>query len=209
MRSPRLGAGLTATLLTFALVACGNDSAGAPPAASTPPPAPPASTPTTVPTPTVTVTPIRSTQKYGDLTLVLDHTARPPANVEAALEAYEEFERAAHESAATNVEDPNLAKKSVGAPLAYIRDELRKQKVQKARSGGTVTVTIKLIRAGKVLTAFSSCYDQSKATLIRADGTSYKGPGAAKYPRMLLTVIVSQMDGLRRVTEYSYKAANC
>jgi hypothetical protein len=54
--------------------------------------------------------PTRSSQRYGGLTLVLDRSAPPPANAQAALQAYDDYERSAHKSMATNAEDQNLAK---------------------------------------------------------------------------------------------------
>jgi hypothetical protein len=153
--------------------------------------------------------PTRSSQRYGGLTLVLDRSAQPPANAQAALQAYDDYERSAHKSMATNAEDQNLAKKTLGKPLQFIRDVVRDQKTKGVRTGGSVAVTVKVVRASTALAAFSGCYDQSKSVLVRANGTSYIGPGAKKYPRMQLTVIVTSFGGLWRVTEYNLKADKC
>jgi hypothetical protein len=97
--------------------------------------------------PTPTAGPTRSSQKYGALTLVMDHSAQPPANAQAALRAYEDYERSSHKSMATNVEDPNLAKRSAGSALQDIRGVLKDQKATGVRTGGLITVTVKLVRA--------------------------------------------------------------
>ncbi len=206
MNSSRLGAGLTATVLILGLVACGNDSAGAPPAAGTPSAAPSTSTPRTVATPTVA--PTRSTQKYGALTLVQNHAA-PPANAALALEAYEEYERATHNSQATNVEDPRLTKVATGQPVQLVRDSVRDQKAKGVKTGGTITITAKLVRASGSLAVFSGCYNQSKSLLVRANGTSYTGPLTKQYPQLNLNVVVTNASGIWTVTEYLLKAGSC
>lgn len=210
MRFSRFGAGLLAAGLAVSLTACGgnDDSGGDLPSLTPTPSATPTSAPTTAPA-SPAVLPVRSTQKYGGLNLVLDHTAQPPANALAALQTYEAYERGAHKSLATNVEDPSLAAKSTGQALQMVRDVLRDQKTKKVRTGGTVTVTFKLVRASGALAAFSGCYDQSKSVLVRANGTSYVGPGAKSYPRLPLTLIVTNMGGPWKVTEYNLKAGKC
>jgi hypothetical protein len=167
------------------------------------------STPVSTASATPTVAPTTSTQKYGALTLVLDHTAQPPADAQAALQAYEEFERAAHHSEATNVEDPNLGKRGADKALQNVRDIVKGQKAQKVLTGGTIKVKVKVARANGNLVAFNGCYDQSKSVLVRANGTSYTGPLTKKYPRMALTVFVTNASGLWRVSEYDLKADKC
>ncbi|HEY0693946.1 MAG TPA: hypothetical protein VGD71_33485 [Kribbella sp.] len=211
MRFPRLGASLTAAVLVVALAACGGkaDSGGLP-STSTTPSDPLTSTPSTsTPPPQPTAAPIRSTQKYSSLTLVLDHSAQPPANAKVALQVYEDYERSAHRSEATNVEDPNLGKKASGQPLQRVRDILRNQKSQGVRTGGSITVTVRLVRASAAAAAFSGCYDQSKSLLVRANGTSYTGPLTKKYPRLKLNVIITNVAGLWLVTERNLKADRC
>jgi hypothetical protein len=204
---------LVTPILLLALTACGSndnkssDLPTSPASSSSVPSTPPPST--VAPSMQPTAAPTRSSQKYDTLTLVLDHSAQPPAVAQAALAVYEEFERSAHKTMATNVEDPNLAKKATAQPLGFVRGVMRDQKAKGLRTGGTVTVKVKLYRASVALAAFNGCYDQSKSVLVRANGTSYAGPGAKQYPRMQLTVIVSNTGGLWRVTEYNLKADKC
>jgi hypothetical protein len=212
MNSSRLGAGLTATVLILGLVACSNDTADAPPMAGTPSPAPSmpsaTSTPTETPSPRPSVQPTHTSQKLGALTLVQNHTA-PPANAELALEAYEEYERATHNSQATNVEDPRLTKVAAAQPVQLVRDSVRDQKAKGVKTGGTITITAKLVRASGSLAVFTGCYNQSKSLLVRANGTSYTGPLTKQYPQLNLNVVVTNVSGVWTVTEYLLKAGSC
>lgn len=207
MLTSRLWPLLTTPALALTLVACSNDGGGASES-----PAPTTSQPTTsapTPTPRPSVQPTKTTQKYGPLTLVLDHTAPPPANAKAALQAYEGYERSAHRSQATNVEDPAPAKYGVGGALQVVRDSLRGQNADGVRTGGVISIKVKLVRASAAVAAFSGCYDQSKSLLVRANGTSYTGPLTMKYPQLLFKVIVTNAAGLWRVTEYDLTTGNC
>lgn len=210
MRFSRIGAGLMVVGLAASLAGCGgkDDESGGLPSLPSTPSSTATDTPSATPT-TPAALPIRSTQKFGGLTLVLDHTAQPPANALAALQAYESFESSAHKSLATNVEDPNLAVNSGDKALQMVRDVLKDQKTKKVRTGGSVTVTFKLVKANAALAAFSGCYDQSKSVLVRANGTSYVGPGAKSYPRLPLNLIVTNVGGPWKVTEYNLKAGKC
>jgi hypothetical protein len=207
----RPAAVLLSGALLASLVACGDkDDSGGLPSIGTSTTASSAPTPTaSAPSPTPTAVPTRSSQKYGTLTLVLDHSAQPPENAKVALQVLEDYERSAHRSEATNVEDPNLAKKASGQPLQRVRDILRDQKSQGVRTGGSITVTVKLVRASAAVAAFSGCYDQSRSLLVRANGTSYTGPLTKKYPRLKLTAIITNVAGLWLVTERALKADKC
>ena len=175
----------------------GSDSNGAP---VTPPST--AATPTPVPA-------TSSTHKYGALTLVINHKPAPPAAAAAALQAYDGFERASHRTQATNVEDPTLAKFGAAGALQDLRGVLQGQKAQKVRTGGTITVTTKVVRTSSAATALATCYDQSKSLLVRADGTTYVGPGAKKNPKLSASVIIGNIGGVWKVTEYNLKAEPC
>jgi hypothetical protein len=210
MKFHRLGAALTAATLTVSLAACGgNDDSGGLPTVSTAPSDTPASASATTAAPTPTAPPTSSTQKFGTLTLVLDHTPKPPANSELVLQAYDEFERSAHKTYATNVEDPALARRAGVAALQDARKVLQDQKAKKVRTGGSITVTVKVDRTNAAVAGLSSCYDQSKAVLVRADGTTYVGPGAKQYPRLKVTVILANVGGLWKVTEYNLRRDIC
>jgi hypothetical protein len=208
---PRPAAVLLSGALLASLVACGNkDDSGDLPSLGTSTTTSSAPTPTaSAASPTPTAVPTRSSQKYGALTLVLDHSAQPPANAQAALRAYEDYERSSHKSMATNVEDPNLAKRSAGAALQDIRGVLKDQKATGVRTGGLVTVTVKLVGAGAAVAAFSGCYDQSKSLLVRANGTSYIGPETKKAPHIQIAVVVTNVTGQWMVTEYNLKGDKC
>lgn len=210
MRFSRIGAGLMVAGLAMSLVGCGgkDDTGGLPTGgggSSTPPtssaPTPTASTPSAEPT--------TSTQKYGPLTLVLNHTATTSVNAQLALRAYNDYERSSHKTLATNVEDPKLATLSAEGPLRDIRGILRDQKAKAVRTGGTITVTVKVAAERPTLIGFSGCYDQSKSLLVRANDTSYVGPGAQKTPKIKIEVVVTDVGGLWKVTEYNLKGDKC
>jgi hypothetical protein len=210
MKVHRVGAVLIAAALTISLAGCGdgkNDSADPP--ASTPPSDRPTTAPTTSAPPTSTVPPTRSTQKYGSLTFVLDHTTKPAADSDRVLQAYDEYERSSHKSFATNVEDPALGRRTAGPALRDVRSVLQDQKAKKVRTGGLITVTVKVDRLSPAVAALNSCYDQSKSVLVRADGTTYVGPGAKQFPRLKVTVVLTNVAGLWKVTEYNLKRESC
>ena len=211
MRRSRIGAALVAAGLAVSLVGCGggkDDATDLPtiggqssgPSSSTPGPTTPAP-PTAVPT--------TSTQKYGPLTLILNHTATSSENAQLALQAYQEYERSSHNTLATNVEDPKLAERSSGSALQDIRNVLRDQKSKGVRTGGAITVTVKVTRSSGGLAALTGCYDQSKSLLVRANGTSYVGPGTKKSPRIKIEVVVTNVASLWKVTEYNLKGDKC
>jgi hypothetical protein len=196
--------------LTLLLAACGGgDYTGGLPAVTDSSTSPSSTASSTNPSTTPAVLPVRSAQKYAALTLVLDHTAPPPAGAGPALTAYQDFERSAHRSEATNVEDPNLAKAASGQAVQFVRGIVKGQQAKAERTGGTITVKVKLARSSAELAAFTGCYDQSKSLLVRANGTSYVGPLAKKYPRLRLTVIVTNIVGSWQVTDYDLKADRC
>ena len=206
----RLGAVLTAAALTVSLAACGggeNDSVAPP--ASTAPSGPPTSAPTTTAPSTPTEPPTRSTQKYGALTLVLDHTSKPAADSDLVLQAYDEYERSSNKSFATNIEDPALGRRTADPALQDVRSVLQDQKTKKVRTGGLITVTVKVGRLRPSVAALNSCYDQSKSVLVRADGTTYVGPGAKQYPRLKVAVVLTNVGGIWKVTEYNLKREAC
>jgi hypothetical protein len=210
MKLHRLGAALTAATLTVSLAACGGkDDTGGLPSVSTTPSETPTSAPATTTAPTPTAPPTRSTQRYGTLTLVLDHTPKPPANSELVLQAYDEYERSAHKTFATNVEDPALGKRAATSALAFVRSVLQDQKTKKVHTGGPITVTVKVASSNEAVAVLDSCYDQSKSVLVRADGTTYVGPGTKKYPRLKVAVILGNVGGLWKVTEYNLKETKC
>ena len=198
---------LIASALVLSLAACGGDDTKATDAAPTPMPSA-TSTPTKTPSQKPSVQPTHTSQKLGALTLVQNHTA-PPANAELALEAYEEYERATHNSQATNAEDPGLTKVAAGQPVQLVRDSVRDQKAKGVKTGGTITITAKLVRASGSLAVFTGCYDQSKSLLVRANGTSYTGPLTKQYPQLNLNVVVTNVSGVWTVTEYLLKAGSC
>jgi hypothetical protein len=209
MKFHRLGAVLTAAAVTVSLAACGggkNDSTTPP--ASTPPSDRPTTAPTTTAPSTPTEPPTRSTQKYGALTLVLDHTAKP-ADSDLVLQAYDEYERSSHKSFATNIEDPALARRTAGPALHDVRSVLQDQKTKKVRTGGLITVTVKVGRLSPSVAALNSCYDQSKSVLVRTDGMTSVGPGAKQYPRLKVAVVLTNAGGLWKVTEYNLKRETC
>ena len=210
MRFSRIGAGLMVAGLAVSLVGCGGkDDSGGLPSAGGGTSAPPTSS---APTPTMstpTAEPTTSTQKYGPLTLVLNHAATTSDDTLLALRAYNEYERSSHKTLATNVEDPKLAQLSGEAPLRDIRNILRGQKAQAVRTGGTITVTVKVAAARPALVGFSGCYDQSKSLLVRANGSSYVGPGTKKTPKINIEGVVTIVSGLWKVTEYNLKGDKC
>lgn len=205
-------AALLAVPFVMLLAACGgsDDTGGLPEAGSNPTESTsstPAATATAAPTPTIV--PATSTQKYGTLTLVINHKPAPPAAAAAALQAYDGFERASHRTQATNVEDPTLAKFGAAAALQDLRGILQSQKTQKVRTGGAITVTTKVVRTSASAAALDTCYDQSKSVLVRANGTTYVGPGAKKNPKLSASVIIGNIGGVWKVTEYNLKAEPC
>jgi predicted secreted protein len=168
--------------------------------------------PVTPPSTAATPTPVQattSTQKYGALTLVINHKPAPPAAAALPLQAYDAFERASHRTQATNVEDPSLATWGAAAALQDIRSILQSQKTQKVRTGGAITVTTKVVRTSAAAAALDTCYDQSKSVLVRANGTTYVGPGAKKDPKLSASVILGNIAGVWKVTEYNLKAEAC
>jgi len=158
-------------------------------------------------TPTAAAT--RSTQKLGALTLVLDHSAQPPATAVAALQGYDEFERSVNNLMATNVEDANLAKRGAPAAIKQFRDVARDQKAKAEHAGGLITVATKVDRVNEAVALLTGCYDQSKSVLVRSNGTTYVGALTKQYPRMQLRVVVSNVASRWMVTEYDLKATKC
>ncbi|TDD58302.1 hypothetical protein E1263_20010 [Kribbella antibiotica] len=200
---------LLTTALVCSLAACGgkdDKSSGLP--TLTPDPTKSSSTPSSTPTPpTPTALPTTSTQKYGGLTVILNHP-NPPANSDDVFAAYDNFERAANKTAATNVEDPTLTKYAVGAALTTIRGHLADQKSKKVVTGGQVRLTTKVETFGAIA-ALTTCLDQSKSVLVRANGTTYVGPGAKKFPRIKIVVILGPLDSQWKVTGYNVKGEKC
>lgn len=203
---------LLAGATIVSLVACGgtDDVADPPPtsptATSTSTSPSPSGTPGASPTPAADKP--RSVQKYGTLTLTLDLPAKP-GTARAALRSYADFERRTHKMVATNVDDPGLKEIAVPAPVKAIRDNLAGQIARKERSGGQVSVTARVRRASSNLVLLTGCYNQSKSLLVRANGTAYRGPGATKYPKLKLTVIITNMGGAWMLTEYRYTDDPC
>ncbi|MEI8412579.1 MULTISPECIES: hypothetical protein [unclassified Kribbella] len=210
MARARLAALLVAPL-AFGLTACGGDDTGGLPTVSSAPTESSSSTPATSATPTVapTTAPASTTQKYGALTLVINHKPTPPANATLVLQAYDEFEQSSNKAQATNVEDQVLARRATGAALQYIRDALKEQKAAKERTGGQITVTTKVAKIGSGVAGLDTCYDQSKSTLIRADGTSYRDSVLKQYPRLKVSVILVNISGIWKVSEYNVKSEAC
>ncbi|WP_405055909.1 hypothetical protein OG474_24575 [Kribbella sp. NBC_01505] len=206
---------LTVTVVSVALAvslaACGGkDKASDLPSLgeSTPQPT---STPTSGGTsakPTPTAKPTKSTQKYGTLTLTLDHPGAS-ADAEAALAAYDDYERATHKTAASNVEDPLVAKVSSGQALTTARGWLADQKKQGVKTSGVIAETVKVVKVNATVAGLSSCYDQSKSVLVRANGTSFVGPGTKAFPRIKITAIVANISGSWKLTEYNVVREKC
>lgn len=196
----------------MSLVACGGtDEVADPPPTTSPTATPSASTPSATPTPSAT-TPApdkpRSVQKYGTLTLTLDLPAKP-GTARAALRSYADFERRTHKMLATNVDDPGLKEIAVPALVKSIRDNVAGQVARKDLSGGLVKVTARVRGASLRLVLLTGCYDQSKSVLVRANGVAYRGPGATKWPKLKLTVILTNMGGAWMLTEYTLKNTPC
>ncbi|TCC64337.1 hypothetical protein E0H73_07970 [Kribbella pittospori] len=207
----RLAALLLVPMMVLPAACGGSDDTGGLPAAGSDSSGPSSSTPATTPASAATPTPVptTSTQKYGALTLVINHKPAPPAAAAQALQAYDAFERASHKTQATNVEDPTLATWGAAAALQDIRRILQSQKTQKVRTGGAITVTTKVVRTSAAAAALDTCYDQSKSVLVRANGTTYVGPGAKKDPKLSASVILGNIAGVWKVTEYNLKAEAC
>ncbi|MBB6566923.1 hypothetical protein HPO96_30795 [Kribbella sandramycini] len=199
---------LPAVALVCSLAACGDNDAKssnlptltAEPSTTSPPPTQSAS-------PKPTALPTTSTQKYGGLTVILNHP-NPPANSDDVLAAYDNFERAANKSTATNVEDPTLPKYAVGAALTTIRAQLADQKAKKVVTGGQVNLTTKVQIIDRI-GALTTCFDQSKSVLVRANGTAYVGPGTKAFPRIKVVVVLGVFDGQWKVAEYNIKREKC
>jgi hypothetical protein len=207
----RLAVLLLAPLVVLPAACGGGDDTGGLPTVSSTPTESSSSTPASTPTPTVapTTVPATGTQKYGALTLVINHKPTPPANAALALRAYDEFEQSSHKSLATNVEDAGVAKRSAGTALKDIRSVLQDQKAKKVRTGGLVTLTTRVVRVSGAVAALDTCYDQSKSVLVRADGSTYVGPGTKKNPELKASVILVNVAALWKVSEYNLKAGPC
>ena len=209
---------VTGLLLTAALglslSACGGDDGpGALPptddSAGTPSTAPATPVPSTVPTPTRSVEPPTVVVTYGPLTLTVARPADAPATAAPALRAYTDFEQRSHKMYGTNVDDPGLAQLAGSAPLKMVRDVLAGQVAKKQRTGGRVTATVKVAKASTRLVLLTGCYDQSRSLLVRANGSSYRGPLATKYPKLGLTVTVARGTDRWQINEYSLKEGTC
>lgn len=147
-------------------------------------------------------------QKYGPLTLILDRPAKP-GSATAALRVYSDFERVSHKVLATNVDDPALGGSVAPALVKTIRDILTDQIAKKVRTGGEVTVTVRVVGASPRLVVLTGCYDQSKSLLVRANGTGYRGPGATKDPKMTLNVTISNTTGRWILADYQFADGSC
>ncbi|WP_405055913.1 hypothetical protein OG474_24595 [Kribbella sp. NBC_01505] len=209
MTRSRVWSVLLATALVCTVAACGGkDDKSTDLPTPAPKPTTSSSTPSSTPTaPTPSALPTTSTQKYGGLTVILNHL-NPPANSDDVFAAYDNFERAANKSSATNVEDPTLKKYAVGAALTTLRGALADQKAKKVVAGGQVTLTTTVQVIGAI-GALTTCFDQSKQVLVRANGTTYVGPGTKKFPRIKIVVVLGRVGGQWKVTEYNVKGEKC
>jgi len=90
-----------------------------------------------------------------------------------------------------------------------VREVIAGRVAKKERTGGRVTATVKVAKASTRLVVLTGCYDQSRSVLVRANGSSYRGPLSTKYPKLRLTVTVARGTDRWQINEYSLKEGTC
>jgi hypothetical protein len=201
---------LVAPTLLLALAACGgkddksSDLPTAPPSSSN---TPSSTTPSSTPKPTAE--PTQTTAKYGDLTLVLNRPAAVTPTAEIPVTLFLKMHQLFAGMASGQPAPVELSRIADPAAVKYLNEILAPERKAKQHSGGTLTVSVTKAQAGSVLAVVDGCFNQSKLTTIRADGSHFVDTTVTQDPIFPVRMTLSKSTGIWKISDYVFGEGKC
>jgi hypothetical protein len=203
---------LVAPTLLLALASCGgNDdkSSNLPATAPSSSNTPSSATPSSTPTPTPTAKPTQTTAKYGDLTLVLNRPAAVNPTAEIPVTLFLKMHQLFGGMASGQPTPAELSQIADPAAVKYLNEVLAPERKAKRHSGGTLTVSVTKAQAASVLAVVDGCFNQSKLTTIRADGSHFVDTTVTQDPIFPVRMTLSKSTGIWKISDYVFKEGKC
>lgn len=203
-------------VLGLLLGACGGDDqpSGLPSASQQPSTVPTsaATTPvatTSTPTATPTAIPTETTQKYSALTLVLRRPEGTAAGAVIPLGLFDRVNRSFAVIATGGKRPADLSLIAAPSVVKYIEDTMAKQRKAGERSAGTLAISVKSVQAGTSVAIVSGCFDQTRLTTVRPNGSTYVDASIGRNPKLGLQAALTKANGVWKVNDYLLKAGGC
>ncbi|WP_405055908.1 hypothetical protein OG474_24570 [Kribbella sp. NBC_01505] len=211
MTGSRVWSVLLSTALLCSLAACGGKDTKT---SDVPTPEPTKSaSPTPTPTPTTPsgpkAIPAHASEKYGDLTLVLNRPAKMDPKLATPVRLFQEMHQYAAVMLSGQPQPPEMAEIADPRVITFWNGVLAADKKAKQHGGGTLTVNVTTAQGGSAIAAVNGCFDQRQLLTIRRDGTTFVDPTVKKQPKIPVRMTLSRGMGLWKITDYSFGDGTC